>query len=226
MENNSVSIPRIGMSCMIRNRLAEILDVRIFFGGKKQQCLVKVSYKDSFFPASEELLWNIEPSAKLLEPAALPIASTNFMPLKEFDAMIQACRWIAGQPFVDIESTEPSIRQPLSSPFYGAVEPDDYQLVPLLKALRMPRVNLMIADDVGLGKTVEAGLIINELLIRRRINRVLILCPAALRVQWKDEMQSKFSLPFEIIDQQSTVRLKKEVGLGANPWRYHNRSIA
>ena len=214
------------MSCMIRNRLAAILDVRIFFGGKKQQCLVKVSYKDSFFPASEELLWNIEPSAKLLEPAALPIASTNFMPLKEFDAMIQACRWIAGQPFVDIESTEPSIRQPLSSPFYGAVEPDDYQLVPLLKALRMPRVNLMIADDVGLGKTVEAGLIINELLIRRRINRVLILCPAALRVQWKDEMQSKFSLPFEIIDQQSTVRLKKEVGLGANPWRYHNRSIA
>ena len=226
MGNNSASIPRIGMSCMVRNRLAVILDVRIFPGGKEQQYLVKVSYKDSAFPASEELLWNIEPSAKLLEPAALPVASTNFMPLKEFDAMIQACRWSAGQLFIDADSVEQSIRQPLSSPFYGAVEPDDYQLVPLLKALRMPRVNLMIADDVGLGKTIEAGLIVNELLIRRRINRVLILCPAALRVQWKDEMQSKFSLPFEIIDQQSTVRLKKEIGLEANPWRYHNRAIA
>ena len=226
MENNSIAIPRIGMSCMIRNRLAVILDVRIFFGRKQQQYLVKVSYKDNYFPASEELLWNIEPSAKLLEPAALPAVSTNFMPLREFDAMIQACRWSTGLPFIDVESTESSSRHPLSSPFYGAVEPDDYQLVPLLKALRMPRVNLMIADDVGLGKTIEAGLIVNELLIRRRINRVLILCPAALRIQWKDEMQSKFSLPFEIIDQQSTVRLKKDVGLDANPWRYHNRAIA
>lgn len=226
MENSSVAVPRIGMSCMVRNRLAVIHDVRIFFGGKQQQYLVKVSYKDCCFPASEDLLWDIEPSAKLLEPATLPVASTNFMPLKEFDAMIQACRWSAGLPFIDVASTESSIRQSLSSPFYGAVEPDDYQLVPLLKALRMPRVNLMIADDVGLGKTIEAGLIINELLIRRRINRILILCPAALRVQWKDEMQSKFSLPFEIIDQLSTVRLKKEVGLDANPWRYYNRAIA
>ena len=131
MENSSVAIPRIGMSCMVRNRLAVIHDVRIFFGGKQQQYLVKVSYKDCCFPASEDLLWDIEPSAKLLEPATLPVASTNFMPLKEFDAMIQACRWSAGLPFIDVASTESSIRQSLSSPFYGAVEPDDYQLVPL-----------------------------------------------------------------------------------------------
>lgn len=220
------SIPRVGMSCMVRNRLAVIIDVREFAGGNGQQHLIRVNYKDSALPAVEDLLWNIEPGAKLLEPAALPISSSNLMPLDEFDAMVQACRWSAGQPFVDTDAENQQKRQPLSSPFYGAVEPDDYQLVPLLKALRMPRVNLMIADDVGLGKTIEAGLIINELLIRRRINRVLILCPAALRIQWKDEMQNKFSLPFDIIDQQSTVRLKKEVGLEANPWRYHNRAIA
>jgi len=69
----------------------------------------------------------------------------------------------------------------VSSPFHGAVELENYQLVPLLKALRMPRVNLLIADDVGLGKTIEAGLILSELLIRRRINRVLILTPAGNR---------------------------------------------
>jgi SNF2 family DNA or RNA helicase len=55
------------------------------------------------------------------------------------------------------------------------VQVDDFQLVPLLKALEMPRVSLLLADDVGLGKTIEAGLILTELLIRRRVRRVLIL---------------------------------------------------
>ena len=55
---------------------------------------------------------------------------------------------------------------------------ENYQLVPLLKALRMPRVSLLIADDVGLGKTDEAGLILTELLLRRRIQRVPAPLPA------------------------------------------------
>jgi hypothetical protein len=74
------------------------------------------------------------------------------------------------------------------------VQVDDFQLVPLLKALRMPRVSLLLADDVGLGKTIEAGLILTELLLRRRVQRVLVLTPAALRLQWRDEMWDKFSL--------------------------------
>ena len=226
MKNNGVSVPRVGMSCMIRNRLAVILDVRDFQGRHGRQYVVRINYKDNFLPTDEELLWNIEPGVQLLESAALPAATSDFMPIADFDAMLRACRWSAGLPFVDTDFIDQSKIQPLSASFYGAVEPDDYQFVPLLKALRMPRVNMMIADDVGLGKTIEAGLIVNELLLRRRINRVLILCPASLRLQWQDEMQSKFSLPFEIIDQHSTVRLKKEVGLDANPWRYHNRAIA
>ena len=90
----------------------------------------------------------------------------------------------------------------------------------------MPRVNLLIADDVGLGKTIEAGLIVSELLIRRRVNRVLILTPASLRVQWRDEMWSKFSLPFDVIDRNSTLKLKRTLGIDANPWRCCSRIIA
>ena len=71
----------------------------------------------------------------------------------------------------------------------------------------MPRVSLLIADDVGLGKTVEAGLILTELLLRRRIQRVLILTPASLRLQWREEMWEKFSLRFEVVDRQGTEGL-------------------
>jgi SNF2 family DNA or RNA helicase len=66
----------------------------------------------------------------------------------------------------------------------------------------MPRVALMLADAVGLGKTIQAGMILRELMLRRRIRRVLILCPASLRTQWRDEMMDKFAMPFEVVDRR------------------------
>ena len=218
-------VPRVGISCMVRNRLGVITDVREFGGQQERQYLARISYKDSFTPEIEELLWNIEPGVELLEPTALPRCDSSPMQHQEIDALLRACRWQASQPYLQMNCFGEQNRAPIAAPFYGAIEPDDYQLVPLLKALRMPRVNLMIADDVGLGKTIEAGLIVNELLIRRRINRILILCPASLRGQWREELQNKFSLPFQIVDHDSTAKLRREVGIDANPWRYHNRII-
>ncbi len=90
----------------------------------------------------------------------------------------------------------------------------------------MPRVNLLIADDVGLGKTIEAGLILSELLLRRRIQRVLILTPASLRLQWRDEMWEKFALSFNLVDRSETHLLRKRLGIDANPWRSFSRIIS
>ncbi len=114
----------------------------------------------------------------------------------------------------------------MASPLYGAIYPEAYQLVPVLRALEMPRVALMLADAVGLGKTIQAGMVLRELMLRRRIRRVLVLCPAALRTQWRDEMQEKFALPFEVVDRPQTLKLQREIGIDANPWRSHERIIA
>jgi ERCC4-related helicase len=65
---------------------------------------------------------------------------------------------------------------------------DAYQLLPLAKALDLPRVNLLIADDVGLGKTVEAGLIVREMLLRRRVEVIVVAAPASMLLQWQDEL--------------------------------------
>jgi hypothetical protein len=214
------------MLAIVRRRRGVIGEVREFDGSTGRLHLVHVNYKDDLHPVSEQVIWELECSTRLLEPNELPSASSQPMPGDDFDALVRAARWTAISPFLDPDADGPLERLPVSSPFHGAVEVDDYQLVPLLKALRMPRVSLLIADDVGLGKTIEAGLVLSELLIRRRINRILILTPASLRIQWRDEMWSKFALPFDVIDAQSTLKLKRTLGIDANPWRCCSRIIA
>jgi superfamily II DNA or RNA helicase len=147
------------------------------------------------------------------------------MSVPEYDALLRATRWTALSPFLSFDRAVATASPTIASPFFGAVQVEDFQLVPLLKALQMPRISLLLADDVGLGKTVEAGLILTELLLRRRIRRVLILCPAALRKQWQQEMKTKFALSFDVIDRAETHGLQKRLGLDANPWRTFPRII-
>ena len=89
----------------------------------------------------------------------------------------------------------------------------------------MPRVRLLLADDVGLGKTIEAGLILTELINQRRIRRVLIISPASIQIQWQEEMAEKFNLNFKIIDRETAFKIKKELGMDTNLWRTVPRII-
>src|SRR3954454_14953875 len=91
-------------------------------------------------------------------------------------------------------------RDLLQAPFRAGIKLDAYQLLPLRKALRLPRVNLLIADDVGLGKTIEAGLVVRELLLHRRIAFIVVPAQPAMTEQWRDELAAKFGLGFQIID--------------------------
>ena len=220
-------VPRVGLFATVRNRRGLTTSVEPFDGPTGRLHLVQIEYKDDQFPRDERLIWELEPASRLLEPTALPnVGSGDPMPAEDFDALLRATRWSAATPFLDPDGSGPLERLPVASPFHGAVQVDDFQLVPLLKALRMPRVNLLLADDVGLGKTVEAGLILSELLLRRRLQRVLVLTPASLRLQWRDEMWDKFSLPFDLVDRAQTHALRRRLGMDANPWRSFSRIIA
>ncbi len=222
-----MSTPRIGMFATVRNRRGLTTGVESFDGPTGRLHLVSIDYKDDQLPRGEKLIWELEPAGQLLEPTALPnVVSSDPMPVEDFDALLRATRWSAATPFIDPDGSGPLGRLPIASPFHGAVQVDDFQLVPLLKALRMPRVSLLLADDVGLGKTVEAGLILTELLLRRRVQRVLVLTPAALRLQWRDEMRDKFSLSFDLVDRDETHALRRRLGMDANPWRSFSRIIA
>lgn len=88
-------------------------------------------------------------------------------------------------------------------------EPRAYQLVPLLMALRLSVVRLLIADDVGIGKTIEAGIILREFIDRGEISRFSILCPPHLVEQWTDELKVKFDLDVTAVTSSSAERLEK-----------------
>jgi SNF2 family DNA or RNA helicase len=75
------------------------------------------------------------------------------------------------------------------------------------------RVNLLIADDVGAGKTIEAGLILRELMLRRRVDLVAVCAPPSMTRQWQEELQAKFGLAFTIIDREYLAAVRRERGL-------------
>jgi SNF2 family DNA or RNA helicase len=137
-------------------------------------------------------------------------------PPRHFAAYLHALKWNS------VTATDAKLFQ---SPFRAGIKLMNHQLTPLRKALSLPRANVFIADDVGLGKTIEAGLIAQELLLRQRVDFILIVCPASVCLQWRDEMQKKFGLQFEVMNRAFIGRRRQERGFGVNPWSTHTRFI-
>ena len=118
-----------------------------------------------------EVLWDAEVGASILEADSWSrVGRGGPDDPKVLAAHLRAIRW---------RSATAADRDLLQAPFRAGIRLDAYQLLPLRKALRLPRVNLLIADDVGLGKTIEAGLVVRELLLRRRIDFIVIAAPPA-----------------------------------------------
>ena len=133
-----------------------------------------------------------------------------------FAAYLHALKW---------NSVTATDRELFQAPFRAGIMLQAHQLEPLRRALSLPRANLFIADDVGLGKTIEAGLVLQELLLRQRVEVILISCPASVCLQWRDEMSKRFGLRFEVMNRAFVDRRRRERGFGVNPWSTHNRFI-
>ena len=176
--------------------------------------LVPIDDKGSSDPLG--VFWETEPGTEIRPQSELPDPKEGVDEPEVFAGFLDAVRWGA------IASADPSAFQ---SPFRAGIDIEDYQLLPLVKALRMPRVNLLIADDVGLGKTVEAGLIAQELVLRNQAQKILVVCPPSLCLKWQREMREQFGLEFEIVDTAHVHRLRRERGVGVNPFRSHPRLI-
>ena len=164
-----------------------------------------------------EVYWDFEIDRRILEQEAWSaIGDRGFDPPRHFSAFLHTLRWNC------VTATDPNLFQ---SPFRAGIKIDAYQMEPLRKALRMPRVNLFIADDTGLGKTIEAGLIARELLLRKKVRTIVVAAPASVLEQWKAEMEERFGLLFVILDRFYLGQVRQERGFGVNPWRTHSRFL-
>ena len=148
MANPTLQYPRPGMLATIRNRRGIISSVDVFSSDSTegQLHLVRIEYTDSDGVPEDTVLWEREHGRDLLEPNALPrVEAEPAMEPREFDAIVRAARWSALTPFLHPDGSNRSPETPVSAPFFGAVQVDDFQLVPLLKALQMPPVGEAIA---------------------------------------------------------------------------------
>ena len=168
----------------------------------------------------EELIvvWELEVGQTVAPDQGLPelISPDGFDDPNTLAAFVDAVRWGA------VTSADGSSFQ---APFRSGANVEAYQLEPLRRALQSARTNLLLADDVGLGKTIEAGLVVQELLLRHRARSVIIVCPPSLSLKWQDEMREKFGLAFEIVNSELMARVRRSHGLSANPLRLFPRVI-
>ena len=168
----------------------------------------------------EELavVWELEVGHTVAPDQGLPEAVTadGFDDPNTLAAFVDAVRWGA------VTSADADSYQ---APFRSGVNVEAYQLEPLRRALQSSRTNLLLADDVGLGKTIEAGLVIQELLLRHRARSVVIVCPPSLALKWQAEMRDKFGLDFVIVNSELLAATRRSHGLAANPFRLYPRVI-
>src|SRR3982074_2807077 len=171
MTTTVTSPPEQGQMVSVRARNWMVTDVsastlppeRLQAGLESPQHLLTLSsVEDDGMGEELNVIWELEPGARVIERVALP-DPTGFDPPDRLDAFLAPGRWGASS-LADVGT--------IQAPFRSGIDIEDYQLDPVVRAIQMPRVNLLVADDVGLGKTIEAGMVALELIIRHPTRKI------------------------------------------------------
>ena len=208
--------PNVGDLVRVRSRQWLVEEVLPDSDGGSPQVTLACADDDA---QGQELtvFWDYELDRAILQQEAwADLAGAGFDSPRYFAAFFNTLRW---------NCTTATKTDLFQAPFRAGIQLDAYQMEPLRKALLLPRVNLFIADDTGLGKTIEAGLIARELLLRRKVRRIVVAAPPSVLEQWKTELEDRFGLLFEILDRAYVSRMRRERGFGVNPWRTHSRFL-
>ena len=209
--------PQVGELVQVRTRRWLVEDV-IASDRPEESSRVELACADDDAQGQTlTVFWDYEIDRRILEDEGwADLAAKGFDSPRWFAAFYNTLRWNCST------ATDPNLFQ---APFRAGITIDAYQMEPLRKALRLPRVNLFIADDTGLGKTIEAALIVRELLLRRKAKVIVVATPPSVLEQWKGELEERFGLVFEILDRAYVSRMRRERGFGVNPWLTHSRFL-
>ena len=159
-------------------------------------------------------IWELEDEPKILDPAKIKLVPDESPGLMDTKLHLEAA----------FRRTPTTTRKPLT---LGKAAIDDlkFQHVPVEMALSQERVRLLIADDVGLGKTFEAGLITSELILRGRANRILVVTTRAMLNQFQKDFWTRFSIPLSRLDSAAIRRMRNRIPAHYNVFDQFDRAI-
>lgn len=163
-------------------------------------------------------------SLSVLSPPEVVESLPDTAPIFSKDALSPWKPWILSHEA--IRHADPGVSNGFAALTAGRIQPEPYQFAPARRMLALPRPCILIADDVGLGKTVEAGICLLELIARGRGKRILLIVPPGLISQWQEEMLDKFGLRFEALENASALeRAQTALSEGIKPWLFLDRVI-
>jgi len=159
-------------------------------------------------------VWNLEKDARVLDPTGVHLVPDTSPGLSDTKLHLEAA----------FRHTPTTTRRPITLG-RAAIDNLTFQHLPVERALAQDRVRLLIADDVGLGKTLEAGLIASELALRGRANRILVVTTRAMLTQFQKEFWTRFSIPLARLDSAAIRRMRNRIPAHYNVFDQFDRSI-
>lgn len=206
------TVPQPGSVIEVRSAIWKVLGLTKLKGGDSEvHCRGMsglVREKEARF------VWRLEKNARVLDPAAVNLVPDTSSGLMNTKLFLEAA----------FRHTATTTRQPLT---FGQAAIDDlkFQHLPVERALSQDRVRLLIADDVGLGKTLEAGMITSELALRGRADRILVVTTRAMLTQFQKEFWTRFSIPLSRLDSAAIRRMRNKIPAHYNVFDQFDRSI-